>query len=89
MVRRQDTDFHRVLVPLGNIPPLAEDCKTVPIAKIRIHPTGWPENWGSNFVGAGWIYSHEHLKPPFPPLDIQTRAEHLRRWLFFSRTLQR
>ncbi len=40
-------------------------------------------------MGAGWIYSQEHLKPPFPPLDIQTRAEHLRRWFFFSRTLHR
>jgi hypothetical protein len=65
MVHRQDTYFHRVLVPLANIARIAEDFKNVPIAKIRIHPAGWPENWGSNFVGAGWIYIQEYLKPPF------------------------
>jgi len=46
MARRQDTYFHRVLVPLANIPPIAEDSKNVPIAKIRIHPTGWPDKTG-------------------------------------------
>jgi len=46
MARRQDTYFHRVLVPLASIPPIAEDSKNVPIAKIRIHPTGWPDKTG-------------------------------------------
>jgi hypothetical protein len=47
----------RTLIFIANVPPIAEESKNVPIAKIRIHPTGWLENWGSNFVGAGWIYT--------------------------------